>query len=232
MRAMSGWCAPIALGIALAAPAARADFVVSVAASANLWRAGGNGPALPGSNPSRVDLDPADAGETLRLLDVTGTTDCDGAGSQCEPSGPDGTIEGNAEAPAFGAIVGIAYRGADSLPLLGVLLGPDLAHAPADPQNFRFAEGYERFAPALGQPFWIGDGLAGTGEGAPHEIVIPDGATRLFLGFHAPTIASATGSLSVRVAVPEPAASPAAALLALRVLRRTRARFAKRRCSP
>ncbi|HEY3242752.1 MAG TPA: hypothetical protein VGM03_05305 [Phycisphaerae bacterium] len=36
--------------------------------------------------------------------------------------------------------------------------------------------------PGLRQPFFIGDGLTGTGSGAVQQFLVPDGATRLFLG--------------------------------------------------
>jgi hypothetical protein len=34
----------------------------------------------------------------------------------------------------------------------------------------------------LKQPFFIGDGLTGTGTGAVQDFIVPSGATRLFLG--------------------------------------------------
>ena len=37
-------------------------------------------------------------------------------------------------------------------------------------------------SPALGQPFFIGDGLTGTGAGATQDFIIPAGATGFYLG--------------------------------------------------
>ena len=42
--------------------------------------------------------------------------------------------------------------------------------------------GFDRLTPGLGQVFFVGDGLTGTGEGATQTFVAPAGATRLFLG--------------------------------------------------
>jgi len=39
------------------------------------------------------------------------------------------------------------------------------------------------YNPLVGQTFFIGDGLTGTGSGAIQQFVVPSGATRLFLGF-------------------------------------------------
>lgn len=44
------------------------------------------------------------------------------------------------------------------------------------------AQAYMTLSPALRQPFFIGDGLTGTGTGTRQVINIPAGATRLFLG--------------------------------------------------
>lgn len=192
------------LALTWLATASHADVNVTVAANAHLFRAGGNAPELAGANPRRVDLAPGDAGEIARFVAVAGATDCDGAGSLCAPTGPDGSFEGNASPGPIGAISAIAYRGGDSQPLLGVFLGADLAHPLLDGWDFRHAESFTALAPGLGEPFWIGDGKTGTGSGGWHAISVPIGATRLFLGFHSDTIANATGSLAVQIAVPEP----------------------------
>jgi len=216
------WICVLAAG--LFAFAARADGTLPVAATANLFRAGGNSPASAGTDPALATLGPNAAGDTLRFPSVTGTTDCDGAASGCAPTGPDGTLDGNVSAPKLGAIAGIAYRGAAALPLLGVLLGPDLDQPLSFPLDFRQAEGFASLAPELGQPFWIGDGLTGTGSGAPHQFLIPAGATRLFLGFYDPAIADDTGSLTVHFTVAEPSQASLAAVLALAACQRARCR--------
>lgn len=98
-------------------------------------------------------------------------------------TGPDGT-------PAFpvnkGSENGIAgQNGSLANALLGVFLDntePDLAGETPDPLDFNPAGAldYLTLAPKLRQPFFIGDGK--TGDGAQQTIVVPAGATRLFLG--------------------------------------------------
>ncbi|MBU1375410.1 MAG: PEPxxWA-CTERM sorting domain-containing protein [Alphaproteobacteria bacterium] len=100
--------------------------------------------------------------------------------------------------------------------LLGVFL-TDAAPTPgAEPASLDFngARSFASLTPGIGQIFFIGDGLTGTGSGATQLFTAPTGATRLFLG-----VADGTGwynnggSLAVTVtfepagvgAVPEPA---------------------------
>jgi hypothetical protein len=42
---------------------------------------------------------------------------------------------------------------------------------------------FAELRPQLGQSFFIGDGLTGTGSGAQQRFVTPAGATKLYLGF-------------------------------------------------
>jgi len=218
-----------ALALAWLATASHADVDVTVPANANLYRAGGNANDLPGANARRVDLVAGDVGGTLRFVSVSGTTDCDGAGALCAPTGPDGSFQGSATPGPVGAISAIAYRGNDAQPLLGVFLGPDLSHPLLDGWDFRHAESFASLAPGLGEPFWVGDGRTGTGSGAWHAFTVPAGATRLFLGFHADTIANATGSLAVQIAVPEPRDGGAVAIACLSLVASERRRRSRRK---
>jgi hypothetical protein len=84
----------------------------------------------------------------------------------------------------LGAENGIANMTAPFVSLIGVFLGPeqpDQTPAPA-PLDFRNAadQDYLVLAPALKQPFFIGDGL--TSSGGVQQVIAPIGATRLFLG--------------------------------------------------
>jgi hypothetical protein len=68
--------------------------------------------------------------------------------------------------------------------LVGVFLGPDQPDQSPAPDALDFStdasRDYAVLAPALKQVFFIGDGLTSTG--APHQVIVPDGATRLYLG--------------------------------------------------
>ena len=69
--------------------------------------------------------------------------------------------------------------------LVGVFL-TDSAPSGSDPTSLDFTglgTDFASLAPAIGQVFFIGDGLTGTGTGAQQQFVVPTGATRLFLGF-------------------------------------------------
>ncbi len=69
--------------------------------------------------------------------------------------------------------------------LTGVFLGESLPVDPAPPRLVYSAADthLESYAPKLNQTFFIGDGLTGVGTGDPHRFIVPDGATRIFLGF-------------------------------------------------
>lgn len=98
--------------------------------------------------------------------------------------GPDGVPESNSKIDGLEGISG--YNGPNGA-LVGVFLGArNLKNQPApDPLDFTNAGIGVEFvwlAPKLGQVFFIGDGLAGTGSGSAQVFVVPGGATRLFLG--------------------------------------------------
>jgi len=71
--------------------------------------------------------------------------------------------------------------------LSGVFL-TDAAPSGAAPASLDFSStalgrNFSSLAPELQQTFYIGDGLTGEGSGAVQSFLVPDAATRLFLGF-------------------------------------------------
>jgi hypothetical protein len=67
--------------------------------------------------------------------------------------------------------------------LVGVFLDHDQpASAPAT-LNFTNDHSFKSLSPELGQVFFIGDGLTGTGTGTTQHFKVPKGATSLYLGF-------------------------------------------------
>jgi len=68
--------------------------------------------------------------------------------------------------------------------LLGVFLGPNPPNLSPTPAPLNFVnpsqQDYTNLTPALKQIFFIGNGL--TSGGTIQKVVVPDGATRLFLG--------------------------------------------------
>jgi hypothetical protein len=81
---------------------------------------------------------------------------------------------------------GIAGYNAPANSLVGVFLDNSLPTASAAPAALNFntpgSTAYISLSPLLKQVFFIGDGLTGTGSGSQQSIVVPVGATRLFLG--------------------------------------------------
>ena len=65
--------------------------------------------------------------------------------------------------------------------LVGVFLDSLVPGGPAPAQR-NDGMAFGSIAPLLGQIFWIGDGLTGTGSGTLQQFTAPGGATRLFLG--------------------------------------------------
>jgi hypothetical protein len=92
-------------------------------------------------------------------------------------SGQPGTDEGN----------GIARMNAPVNALVGVFLDDGMPNNSPTPPGLDFSDGglgraFAQLCPGLKQPFFIGDGLTGSGGGARQQFVVPAGATRLFLG--------------------------------------------------
>ncbi|MDH5287965.1 MAG: hypothetical protein OEX23_15190 [Betaproteobacteria bacterium] len=183
----------IALSAALAASGAGvvqgASTTVTVPGIADVWLAGQpNGTVLNGGFPGS-DVAPTNspvlassglnlAAGSVLTVSATGGTDYNG----CPSTTPDAGNCGNANvAAAFGisAFVGPANS------LIGVFLDASVPGGAA-PAGLNFSTpgslAQASIAPQLRQVFFIGDGRTGTGTGNVQQIVVPAGATRLFLG--------------------------------------------------
>ncbi len=70
------------------------------------------------------------------------------------------------------------------LGLVGIFLDNSTPNGGSQPAGLDFSGGlnFLTLSPGLGQMFWIGDGLTGTGSGLSQIFIAPAGATRLFLG--------------------------------------------------
>ena len=109
---------------------------------------------------------------------------------------PDGLLSNGT--PALGLDTNItSFQGISGIQLeqgSGFLAGVFLPNAtPADPAPDPLAftnngtpgligTNFSTLSPLLDQTFFIGDGLTGNGSGTTQQFVVPDGATRLFLG--------------------------------------------------
>jgi hypothetical protein len=68
---------------------------------------------------------------------------------------------------------------------MGLFLGsaqPNLSAAPTALDFSTIGLTFASLSPELKQPFFIGDGLTGTGSGTVQTFIVPNDATRLFLG--------------------------------------------------
>jgi hypothetical protein len=207
-----GWrSAAVAASLMLAAGsqalAGTSNEVVAGSANPNLaGQPGGTlccGPdSAPGQSPLLVSL--TVTGGDIFTFSAVGATD--GAGSGV--TGPDGngffnmTNYGLGVAPANGVNV---------LGLVGVFLSAAVPTGGSQPASLSFPNlSFAALSPGLGQIFWIGDGLTGTGAGSVQSFTAPTGATRLFLGtVDGVEWANNTGSYRVTVnsvpgGVPEP----------------------------
>jgi hypothetical protein len=166
---------------------ARGDMVqVIVPGSADPWLAGmpdGSTASLGDFAPQQSPVDVPGLGYSsggVLTFSVKGSVNY-GGGPPVDP--PDGNFAFVVQ-HATGAENGISNVIAPVDSLLGVFLGPDQPNLTGAPGTLDFSTSAARdassFSPELKQVFFIGDGLAP--GGVTQQFVIPDGATRLFLG--------------------------------------------------
>lgn len=170
----------------LAAPVSASTLIV--AGSANIFGAGhASAPAPggggPGTLPPSITFASA-PGQVLSFSGVGGWVSC----CNSTPTGPDGGpyASGTTDITATGGISGVRDS-QHTMFLVGVFLDggepADPAPATLDFSAGQAGEDFLALAPQLGQVFFVGDGLTGTGTGATQNFLVPATATRLFLGF-------------------------------------------------
>lgn len=157
---------------------------VTVSGTADPWLAG-----MPnGSTASGSDTAPAQSPALL-----SGVTLISGNSLIFTVSGFVGYSPGRSSPPDGGGLIGPHLDGAQNgisaltaphESLIGVFLDSSQPNGSAAPAGLDFtslaSRNYLSLAPLLRQTFFIGDGL--TTDGIRQQVVIPNGATRLFLG--------------------------------------------------
>jgi hypothetical protein len=131
----------------------------------------------PGSRPVSVDVDGAGK---VSFPSVEGDVS---ACAGCEPESPDGgnLSFGSTGITAFNGIAGVTFADR-TLFVVGVFVGDDQPTQPADAVvDLSGADDEATQEPELGEPFFIGDGE--TADGDVQEVVVPDDATTLYVGF-------------------------------------------------
>jgi hypothetical protein len=193
-------------------PAANAVTLV-VPGTSNPYLAGmpngstASGDVAPGQSPVLVTGLPIVAGSNVSFSATGAVSNVGGV--------PAGTPDGSSPFSRL-AENGISGLNLPLNSLLGVFLDNNLPTASSAPISLDFSstisQGYLSLSPSLKQIFFIGDGLTGTGSGSQQTVVVPIGATRLFLASADGTgWSNNSGAFNVNVttdapttAVPEP----------------------------
>ena len=182
-----GLIAAVFVFLVIARPAsAQVTTVVVVPGASNPWLAGmpngataSGGDVAPDESPALVTGFTLKGGDLFQFS-VTGSVDYSG-GTPTDP--PDGQF-GYDTSHADGAENGISDVTMPVDAMLGVFLGPDPPDPNAVPGALDFtsqaSQDYLTLTPAVGQVFFIGDGL--TSGNVRQQVVAPSGATRLYLG--------------------------------------------------
>jgi len=196
---------------------------LSVSALSDIYAAGHSSvpsTIYPG-NFAPSDVFTAAANQVLAFSSVTGQVGCNFSIT----NGPDGTcFPGvNTTVTSYGGLSGISANGKNMF-LVGVFLDntePTGAGPAILSYDFGLPGGLSTsdsaFSPEINQVFFIGDGLTGTGGGQFQNFLVPDSASRLYLGFadsfdsvpsyYADDVGSLTATFSITgtAAAPEPA---------------------------
>jgi hypothetical protein len=147
-----------------------------VDAKSNLYAAG-QPTAFSGLLPP-VYTFPAGPGQVATFADIIGTVGCGGAST----AGADGVGCLSTNINSYQGISGVIDRNA-AMFLAGVFLDNNQPGGAA-PESLDFTNSnFTGVNPKIGQVFFIGDGLTGTGYGSQQQFYVPPTATRLFLGF-------------------------------------------------
>ncbi|MFB3826026.1 MAG: PEP-CTERM sorting domain-containing protein [Bryobacteraceae bacterium] len=151
-------------------------------------------PSAPNSGqglaPTAIPIDPAMPGTpppfvVLSFSSMTGGVwfDNNPPANTSQWGGPDGIprTDLNTDLSSINNISGF-YRTGRIMFVVGVFLGPTAPTGAAPPSlNFDTAENTVAFRPLIGQTFYVGDGR--TAGGVTQQFWVPQGATRLYLGF-------------------------------------------------
>ncbi|HKI86092.1 MAG TPA: hypothetical protein VKA53_05035, partial [Thermoanaerobaculia bacterium] len=186
---------------------------VRVDARANVF---GASPGKPGDGepPTTVRL-PAGSDRTILLQNVSGQVRCC---SGCAANGPEGGSDyGSTHVVSSQAGISDAVHASATMYLAAVFEGDGPPAGPKPvPLEYPGPDSKPELRPSLNQVFFVGDGLTGKGRGEPQRLVVPDGATRLLLGFvdglsfsgPASMYADNSGEITLDVSVAERQSAP------------------------
>jgi hypothetical protein len=168
---------------------AQDGLTTSASAHMDIYRAGGYDDGSDGTAPAKFTF-PAAPGQTLTFSSITGAWSC-GVSSLY---GPDGSTTTVCQPHNMNNPIG-TFSGYDTTDftggLAGIFLEDGLPHSAPPPLRFYVSDAaaggiqtnFTSLSPQIGQVFFIGDGLTGTGSGATQMFTVPPTATRLYLGY-------------------------------------------------
>ena len=157
----------------------------------DIWQSGGYKDGSDGVPPVSYTF-PAAPGQALTFSSVTRTWSC---GNDATPNGPDGTDSGSCYVNVNNFVPVGPFSGLEmtdfSRPLVGMFLADTLPTSAPPTLRFYWSDSspggiqtnFATLSPQIGQVFFIGDGLTGTGTGAIQAFSVPSTATHLYLGY-------------------------------------------------
>jgi hypothetical protein len=125
----------------------------------------------------------AAAGQVLTFSNISGSVNFSASSTTSTNGNGDGNYMHGTNIWSYGGISGIRNDKAFAF-LVGVFLN-DSAPTGTGPLALDFTNNtsFAELSPLLNQTFFIGDGLTGSGLGNIQRFLVPEQATRLFLGF-------------------------------------------------
>ena len=166
------------------------DVELPVSAKMDIYRAGGYNDGSDGIAPTVYSFS-ARAGRIVTFSSVAGMWTCSPTVPEYGPDGgslstgctgnnmnPIGTFSGYATTDFMGAMVGMFLE--DALPPVAPA---SLRFYTTDSSQGGIATNFKNLSPVIGQVFFIGDGLTGTGTGSIQVFRVPPTATHLYLGY-------------------------------------------------
>ncbi len=169
------------LAVAGTSSAGASTVAFKVSGMDNIWGAGLTAAPDPGGDgggvvPYQAHLPRSTA--TVTFSKVKGVVSY-GVGS----NGPDGaTTDFDTDITSTGGVSGLMDTD-QYFYLVGVFLGKGQPASAPTTLDFSDDHSFKSLAPQLGQVFFIGDGLTGTGTGKTQRFIVPGGAKNLYLGF-------------------------------------------------
>jgi hypothetical protein len=160
---------------------------LTISADSNIFGAGKTSAPAPGGGlggqlPPMFDF-AAGPGKVLTFSNISGSVYVSGFWANSNNGNGDGGYLSGTNILSYGGISGIRNDNAFAF-LVGVFLN-DSEPTGSGPLALDFTNNnsFSELAPQLNQTFFIGDGLTGSGSGNIQRFLVPDQATRLFLGF-------------------------------------------------